>query len=59
MVLVWEAVGFKLAYPKGQIGPVATWIGDALHIEPHGITATVKASIVEDTSVDQKRIRIH
>ena len=52
MVLVCEALGFKLAYPKGQIGPVVIWIDGVACIESHGITATVEASIVEDISVD-------
>lgn len=29
MVLVWEALGFKLAFAKGQVGKTVTWIGGA------------------------------
>ena len=27
MVLVWEALGFGLAFAKGQLGSVVTWVG--------------------------------
>ena len=47
MVLVWRALGFKLAFPKGQTGYKVTWIGGTLEIHCSnsritGITATVK-----------------
>ena len=53
MVLVWRALGFKLAFPKGQNGRKVTWIGGTLEIHCNGariagITATVKESIVAD-----------
>ena len=30
MVLVWEALGFKLAYAKGQLGNEVTWTGGTM-----------------------------
>ena len=48
MVLVWMALGFKLAFAKGQMGRKVTWIGGTLHIEPTGIRAFVKQSIIDD-----------
>ena len=33
MVLVWEALGFGLAYAKGQLGTTVTWIGGTLKRE--------------------------
>ena len=30
MVLTWSALGFKLAFPKGQLSTKVTWIGDML-----------------------------
>ena len=57
MVLVWRALDFKLAFPKGQTGYKVTWIGGT--VESHcngshvtGITATVKESIVADIVAD-------
>ena len=46
MVLVWEALGFKLAYAKGQLAQEVTWIGGALRTEPDGVRAWVKESLV-------------
>ena len=48
MVLIWAALGFKLAFSKGQHGTQVTWIGGTLWIERHGVRAFVKQSIVED-----------
>ena len=47
MVLIWSALGFKLAFPKGQHGTQVTWIGGTLWIGKHGVKAFVKQSIVE------------
>ena len=47
MVLIWAALGFKLAFSKGQHGTQVTWIGGTLWIESHGVRAFVKQSIVE------------
>ena len=57
MVLVWRALDFKLAFPKGQTGHKVTWIGGTLEIHSNnfritGITATVQESIVADIVVD-------
>ena len=52
MVLLWEALGFKLAYAKGQRGRIVTWIGGTFHINPGGLTATVKESIITDIVAD-------
>ena len=57
MVLVWRALDFKLAFPKGQTGYKVTWIGGTLEIHCNGsritgITATVKESIVADIVAD-------
>ena len=55
MILVWESLGFKLAYPKGQLGTEATWIGGTLIIEADGIRARVKESLIEDIKADLDR----
>ena len=52
MVLVWEALGFKLAFAKGQLGRTVTWIGGTLTIDAKGVTARVKDSITEDILCD-------
>ena len=36
MVLVWRALDFKLAFPKGQTGHTVTWIGGTLAIHCNG-----------------------
>ena len=48
MVPTWSAFGFKLAFPKGQLGTSVTWIGGTLTAEKSGVKAVVKASIIED-----------
>ena len=48
LVLIWSALGFKLAFAKGQHDRKATLVGGALWIEKHGIRVFVKQSIVED-----------
>lgn len=52
MILLWEALGFRLAYAKGQRGRTVTWIGGTLVIGPQGVTATVKDSIIDDIVAD-------
>ena len=37
MILVWEAIGFKLAYAKGQLGQEVTWIGGTMRAESNGV----------------------
>ena len=48
MMMVWTALGFKLAFAKGQHDKKVTWIGGTLWIERQGVRAFVKQSIVED-----------
>ena len=52
MILVWEALGFRLAYAKGQIGPMVTWIGGTMRCEHNGIRVWVKESITKDILLD-------
>ena len=56
IILVWEALGFKLAYHKGQFAKVVTWIGGTLTCESSGVRARVKDAIVDDVKSDLKRI---
>jgi len=56
MVLVWEALGFKLAYAKGQLGQEVTWIGGTMRAEPGGVRAWVKESLVSDIKIDLARL---
>ena len=37
MILVWNALGFKLAFSKGQFGIKITWIGITITVEEKGI----------------------
>ena len=48
MILVWEALEFKLAYSKGQLGGEVAWIGGALRIEADGVRAWVRESLASD-----------
>ena len=52
IILVWEALGFGLAYPKGQLAQKVTWIGGTLEIHSDSITAVVKQSIISDICDD-------
>ena len=52
MILLWEALGFKLVYTKGQLGHTVNWIGGTIRIETGGITATIKGSINEDILIE-------
>ena len=56
MVLVWEALGFGLAYAKGQLGSTVTWIGGTLKCESNGVRAWVKESIITNISDDLRRV---
>ena len=56
IILVWEALGFGLAYSKGQLAQKVTWIGGTLEIQSDSITATVKQSIISDICDDLQKI---
>ena len=56
MVLVWEALGFKLAYAKGQLGQEVTWTGGTMRAEPNGVRAWVKESLVSDIKIELARL---
>ena len=55
-ILVWEALGFGLAYPKGQLAQKVTWIGGTLEIHTDSITAEIKQSIISDICDDLQKI---
>jgi hypothetical protein len=55
MILVWNALGFKLAFTKGQMGIKITWIGITITVEQNGIWAKVKQEIIEDILCDLER----
>jgi len=55
MILVWNALGFKLAFSKGQFGIKITWIGITITVEEKGIRAKVKQEIIEDILCDLVR----
>jgi hypothetical protein len=55
IVLVWEALGFGLAFKKGQFGKKVTWIGGTFSVDATGITASVKQSIIDDIIMDLER----
>ena len=63
MVLIWSALGFKLAFSKDQHDRKVTWIGGALWIEKHGIRASVKQTNrrrhTGDATADQGNRRGH
>ena len=42
IILAWGALGFGLAYSKGQSDSTVTWIGGTLTIEKDGVRAKVK-----------------
>ena len=48
MILCWEALGFALAYRKGQLGTSVVWIGGKLEFNSKGIQASIKETIIED-----------
>ena len=53
ITLVWEALGCKLAYSKGQRGTAADWIGGELNIDYKNglLIAQVKKSIILDITM--------
>jgi hypothetical protein len=55
MILVWEAMNFGLAYPKGQLDSTVHWIGGTIKCGPGSVTASVKESIIEDIIEDLLR----
>ena len=56
MILVWEALGFRLAYAKGQIDSKMAWIGGNIWCEPLGIRVMVKDAIVQDILLDLAKL---
>ena len=48
IILVWEALGFDLAYHKGQNGPSVVWIGGTISLTKDGVSWAIKPSIVFD-----------
>jgi len=48
IVLVWAALGFPLALPKGQYGKRVRWIGFDLSVDKKTIVATLKEELVRD-----------
>ena len=56
LMLVWEALGFGLAYPKGQLEDDVTWIGGTINVEADGVRVKVKESIVSVICDDLRRI---
>jgi hypothetical protein len=55
IMLVWEALDFKLAYHKGQLSTTVTWIGGTLTCESNGVRAAVKEAIVQDVKADLQK----
>lgn len=56
MMLAWEAVGFNLAYKKGQLSKNVDWIGGNLQYNTAGFTSKVKESIAQDIRDDLKSL---
>ena len=50
VILVWSALGFKLAFAKGQLNKEVTWIGGTITADADGVRAVVKESIIETSS---------
>ena len=55
IILVWEALGFNLAYHKGQQGGTVVWIGGQITITPTGVMGTIKQSIIDDIKSDLQK----
>ena len=55
MVLTWSALGFKLAFPTGQLSTTVTWIGGTFTAEAEGVRVVVKESIIQDILDDLHR----
>ena len=52
MILVWEALGFDLAYHTGQNGSSVVWIGGTVSLTKDGVSGAIKPSIVSDILTD-------
>jgi len=52
IILTWEALGFRLAYAKGQIGHTVTWIGGTIACEALGVRVRVKQTIIDEIKAD-------
>ena len=52
MILVWEALGCRLAYKKGQIVYTVTWVGGIIFCEKLGIRVTIKDTTIQDIKAD-------
>ena len=48
MVLVWEVLGFQLAYRKDQLDKEITWAGVTFRCERLGVRAWIKEWIISD-----------
>lgn len=55
-MLVWEALGSGLAYPKGQLEDDGAWIGGAIILETGGVRVKIKEPIVSDIYDDLRHI---
>ena len=42
LTIVWSAMGFPLAFKKGEFGDKVAWIGAKLTVHPEGIIARAK-----------------
>ena len=51
IVLVWMALGFPLAFKKGQRGPEIVWIGATLRVTSSGVEASIRKSILDELRV--------
>ena len=47
VLLVWLAVGFKLAWHKGQRDATITWTSGLMKIEAKSVSASIKQEIVD------------
>ena len=52
IILTWEALGFRLAYAKGQVGHTVTWIGGTIACEALGVRVRVKQAIIDEIKAD-------
>mgnify|MGYP003341758329 CR=1 FL=1 len=48
VVLSWSALGFPLAFKKGQRGREIVWIGATLQLTSTGLEASIKKSILDE-----------
>jgi len=56
LMLVWEALGFGLACPEGQLEDAVMWIGGAISVEADGVRVRIKEPIVSEICDDLRRI---